>query len=133
MKVNHRWHFSPSTKVEQRTKHQISLLDLLQVTRNYSMFNNLWVWTHHHQETIWCKFEHNKKCWMNETFIASLSAFLDIFSKIQVATFYRVKMQYARCPHVERLVKLHQLAQWVKRLKLSDIRLKKVQGNHDAY
>jgi hypothetical protein len=43
---------------------------------------------------------------MNETFIASISALFDIFSKIQVARFYRVKMQYARCPHVERLVKV---------------------------
>jgi len=44
---------------------------------------------------------------MNETFIASISALFDIFSKIQVATFYTVKMQYARHPHAERLVKLH--------------------------
>jgi len=48
---------------------------------------------------------------MNETFIVSISAFFDIFSEIQVAAFHRVKMQYARQPHVERLVKLHLLAQ----------------------
>jgi len=46
-------------KLNKGLKHQISLLDLSQVTRNYSRFGNLWVWTHHHQETIWCKFEHN--------------------------------------------------------------------------
>lgn len=113
-------------KLNRGLKHQISLLDRSQVTSNYSMFGNLRVWIHHHQETIWCKFEHNQKCWMNETFIASISALFDIFSKIQVATFYRVKMQYARCLHAERLVKLHWLAQWVKWLKLSDRRLKKI-------
>jgi hypothetical protein len=63
---------------------------------------------------------------MNETFIASVSALFDIFSKIQVARLNRVKMQCARCPHVERLVKLHRLVQRVKRLKLSDRRLKKI-------
>jgi len=133
MKLNHRWHCSPSTKVEQVTKTPNLTSRSITSDKKYSTFGNLWVWTHHHQETIWYKFEHNQKCWMNETFIASISALFDIFSKIQVSTFYRVKMQYARRPHVERLVKLHRLAQWIKRLKLSDRRIFFNQGNHDAY